>query len=94
MNTPSLTGWPALVLMLCTLASYCTRRFATKEHFFQTDFGAVCLSLLTAFAGAGAQWATAGALSLNTLTPLLVGALMSALAASNPTAAAPSQGDK
>jgi hypothetical protein len=90
MNTLGSTGWPALVLIACALASYLARRLAPSVKFLHTATGAVLLAVLTGLASTVAQAVSAHGLSLASIQPAVVGFLLSFLASSNPSV---TQGD-
>lgn len=80
-----LTGWPALVVVACAVASWAIRKWAPQEHFFHSGGGQVVLAVGSAIISAVTQWASSGHLSWTTLQPLVVGAVLSAGFASNPS---------
>jgi hypothetical protein len=82
---PTLTGWPALVVLGCTLASYCARRFLANESFFHSTGGAFLLAGLTAVLGAITQAVQLGGLHAQVIVPAITGAVLSLLASSNPS---------
>lgn len=81
---PPLTGLAGLIVVLCMAASYAMRNYTPSASWAHTQWGAVVLAAASALIPAVTTWAQAGKLTLNTLTPLALGAFASLFAMSKP----------
>lgn len=81
----ALTGWPALIVLACTVGSYFARKFLPNENFFHSVGGAFILAGMTAVLSAVAQAVQNGGLHMQVIVPAVTGAILSLLATSNPS---------